>query len=199
MKVQIRSKAKVYALLILFSYLIPSFWKDSYLLDYNNLCWKLIFLLPSDLTITLQSSNYLFFTIFFISIQFIFANNSVLILLSLHLLPPSHLVSGPFLFPSFDLLSKTLGQVLCLSLLSLNFFHACLHFIRIFVLDTTAKLVFTKFSSSHWFFFFMSMTVILGASETLNAWFPYSCHFPVKKGLGDNKEWKWNKITNIEA
>lgn len=154
--------------------------------------------LSVDLTITLQSSNYLFFTIFFISIQFIFANNSVLILLSLHLLPPSHLVSGPFLFPSFDS---------CFPPPSVKFFAlVCCHWTSfmpactsswIFVLDTTAKLVFTKFSSSHWFF--MSMTVILGARESLNACFPYSCHFPVRKGLGDNKELKRNKITNIEA
>lgn len=95
-----------------------------------NLCWNLTFLLPLDLTIiTLQSSNYLFFTIFFISVLFIFTNNCPYFNI---ITSDTSLASSQWSmsFPFFCLLlSTTLGQVLCLSLPVLNIFHACLHFI----------------------------------------------------------------------
>lgn len=53
------------------------------------------------------------FVFHFVYILFIFANNFVFISVSLHVIPPSHLVSGPCLFPSLTLAFHHLRSSSC--------------------------------------------------------------------------------------
>lgn len=127
---------------------------------------------------------------------FIFANNPYFVIIT----SDTSLTSsqGSVAFPFFCLLlPTTLDQILVTRLLPLS--AGMEHLSRLLALHPGYN-CHVRLQKTHVIALILyGYDDILGTTNTLRASFPYPYHFPVRKELGDNKELKRNKITNIEA